>query len=168
MNALEQLDATFSALSDPTRRAILARLAAGEVASSDMSGAILTARKWGCMGSIARLFRPSVSSTRSPLILGVSLNQENRSRSPRSARTKVKRHSEALCFIPRERPAMPQLPPAWSTALPLATTGSQSCPHPLGRREKGDLGDLQDIRRHCVSPGCTHLCCPKGQYDRFL
>jgi DNA-binding transcriptional ArsR family regulator len=30
MKASEQLDATFSALSDPTRRAILARLAAGE------------------------------------------------------------------------------------------------------------------------------------------
>ena len=41
------------------------------------------------------------------------------------------RHSETLCFIPRERPAMPQLPPAWSMALPLATTGSQSCSHPL-------------------------------------
>jgi DNA-binding transcriptional ArsR family regulator len=37
MNTLEQLDATFSALSDPTRRAILARLAAGEATVMELA-----------------------------------------------------------------------------------------------------------------------------------
>jgi DNA-binding transcriptional ArsR family regulator len=37
MNAATQLDATFSALSDPTRRAILARLAAGEATVMELA-----------------------------------------------------------------------------------------------------------------------------------
>jgi DNA-binding transcriptional ArsR family regulator len=37
MGGLEQLDATFSALSDPTRRAILARLAAGEATVMELA-----------------------------------------------------------------------------------------------------------------------------------
>ncbi|HVW84983.1 MAG TPA: metalloregulator ArsR/SmtB family transcription factor [Bryobacteraceae bacterium] len=37
MNASPQLDATFTALADPTRRAILARLAAGEASVSELA-----------------------------------------------------------------------------------------------------------------------------------
>ena len=37
MKISEQLDATFSALSDPTRRAILARLAAGEATVMELA-----------------------------------------------------------------------------------------------------------------------------------
>jgi DNA-binding transcriptional ArsR family regulator len=37
MNASEQLDATFLALSDPTRRAILARLAEGEASVAELA-----------------------------------------------------------------------------------------------------------------------------------
>jgi DNA-binding transcriptional ArsR family regulator len=37
MNTSEQLDATFSALSDPTRRAILARLASGEATVMELA-----------------------------------------------------------------------------------------------------------------------------------
>jgi len=37
MNISEQLDATFSALSDPTRRAILARLASGEATVMELA-----------------------------------------------------------------------------------------------------------------------------------
>lgn len=37
MNATEQLDATFFALSDPTRRAILARLAEGEASVNELA-----------------------------------------------------------------------------------------------------------------------------------
>lgn len=35
---LERLDATFAALADPTRRAILARLAAGEASVTELAG----------------------------------------------------------------------------------------------------------------------------------
>jgi DNA-binding transcriptional ArsR family regulator len=37
MTAAERLDATFAALADPTRRAILARLASGEAAVSELA-----------------------------------------------------------------------------------------------------------------------------------
>lgn len=37
MNATERLDATFFALADPTRRAILARLAEGEAAVNELA-----------------------------------------------------------------------------------------------------------------------------------
>ena len=37
MTSSAQLDATFSALADPTRRAILARLAAGEVSVTELA-----------------------------------------------------------------------------------------------------------------------------------
>lgn len=37
MTAAQQLDATFAALADPTRRAILARLAAGEASVADLA-----------------------------------------------------------------------------------------------------------------------------------
>src|SRR5689334_13130499 len=37
MNASEQLDATFLALADPTRRAILARLAEGEASVAELA-----------------------------------------------------------------------------------------------------------------------------------
>src|SRR5688572_16275190 len=37
MNVVEQLDATFAALSDPTRRAILARLATGEATVTELA-----------------------------------------------------------------------------------------------------------------------------------
>jgi DNA-binding transcriptional ArsR family regulator len=37
MTAAERLDATFAALADPTRRAILARLAGGEAAVSELA-----------------------------------------------------------------------------------------------------------------------------------
>ena len=37
MNASQRLDATFAALADPTRRAILARLAAGEASVSELA-----------------------------------------------------------------------------------------------------------------------------------
>jgi len=37
MNAAGQLDATFAALADPTRRAILARLAAGEASVTELA-----------------------------------------------------------------------------------------------------------------------------------
>ena len=37
MTATERLDATFAALADPTRRAILARLAAGEASVTDLA-----------------------------------------------------------------------------------------------------------------------------------
>lgn len=37
MNATRRLDATFSALADPTRRAILARLASGEASVTDLA-----------------------------------------------------------------------------------------------------------------------------------
>lgn len=37
MRATERLDATFTALADPTRRAILARLARGEASVSELS-----------------------------------------------------------------------------------------------------------------------------------
>jgi DNA-binding transcriptional ArsR family regulator len=37
MNATERLDATFRALADPTRRAILARLAGGEASVSELA-----------------------------------------------------------------------------------------------------------------------------------
>jgi len=37
MNATEQLDATFFALADPTRRAILARLASGEASVTELA-----------------------------------------------------------------------------------------------------------------------------------
>jgi DNA-binding transcriptional ArsR family regulator len=37
MHATDQLDATFSALADPTRRAILARLAEGEATVSELA-----------------------------------------------------------------------------------------------------------------------------------
>jgi DNA-binding transcriptional ArsR family regulator len=37
MNAAARLDATFMALADPTRRAILARLASGEAAVNELS-----------------------------------------------------------------------------------------------------------------------------------
>ena len=36
MNASQQLDATFAALADPTRRAILARLASGEATVNEL------------------------------------------------------------------------------------------------------------------------------------
>jgi DNA-binding transcriptional ArsR family regulator len=36
MNASQQLDATFAALADPTRRAILARLASGEASVNEL------------------------------------------------------------------------------------------------------------------------------------
>lgn len=38
MNGSERLDATFLALADPTRRAILARLAEGEASVAELSG----------------------------------------------------------------------------------------------------------------------------------
>ncbi len=38
MNSLEPLDATFAALADPTRRAILARLAMGEATVAELTG----------------------------------------------------------------------------------------------------------------------------------
>jgi DNA-binding transcriptional ArsR family regulator len=38
MNASERLDATFLALADPTRRAILARLAEGEASVAELAG----------------------------------------------------------------------------------------------------------------------------------
>lgn len=37
MNASDQLDATFAALADPTRRAILARLASGEASVMELT-----------------------------------------------------------------------------------------------------------------------------------
>src|SRR5919206_2931014 len=37
MNASERLDATFAALADPTRRAILARLASGEASVMELA-----------------------------------------------------------------------------------------------------------------------------------
>ena len=37
MPAIQQLDATFAALADPTRRAILARLAGGEASVSELA-----------------------------------------------------------------------------------------------------------------------------------
>jgi len=37
MNAPDQLDATFAALADPTRRAILARLATGEASVNELA-----------------------------------------------------------------------------------------------------------------------------------
>ncbi len=37
MNAAQRLDATFMALADPTRRAILARLALGEASVSELN-----------------------------------------------------------------------------------------------------------------------------------
>src|SRR5215475_12778236 len=37
MNSSESLDATFAALADPTRRAILARLATGEASVNDLA-----------------------------------------------------------------------------------------------------------------------------------
>ncbi|HTS25870.1 MAG TPA: metalloregulator ArsR/SmtB family transcription factor [Bryobacteraceae bacterium] len=37
MNASEQLDATFAALADPTRRAILARLMSGEASVNELA-----------------------------------------------------------------------------------------------------------------------------------
>lgn len=37
MNTAQRLDATFTALADPTRRAILARLASGEASVSELS-----------------------------------------------------------------------------------------------------------------------------------
>lgn len=37
MNAVQRLDATFAALADPTRRAILARLATGEASVLELS-----------------------------------------------------------------------------------------------------------------------------------
>jgi DNA-binding transcriptional ArsR family regulator len=37
MNASQRLDATFAALADPTRRAILARLAAGEASVNELA-----------------------------------------------------------------------------------------------------------------------------------
>src|SRR5215467_9325119 len=37
MNRSDRLDATFSALADPTRRAILARLASGEASVTDLA-----------------------------------------------------------------------------------------------------------------------------------
>lgn len=37
MNAVQQLDATFAALADPTRRAILARLAKGETSVLELA-----------------------------------------------------------------------------------------------------------------------------------
>jgi DNA-binding transcriptional ArsR family regulator len=38
MNAAQRLDATFMALADPTRRAILARLAQGEASVAELAG----------------------------------------------------------------------------------------------------------------------------------
>lgn len=38
MRSSDRLDATFAALADPTRRAILARLAKGEAALTDLAG----------------------------------------------------------------------------------------------------------------------------------
>lgn len=38
MNQAQRLDATFAALADPTRRAILARLAAGEASVGELAG----------------------------------------------------------------------------------------------------------------------------------
>lgn len=38
MNAADRLDATFMALADPTRRAILARLAEGEASVAELAG----------------------------------------------------------------------------------------------------------------------------------
>jgi DNA-binding transcriptional ArsR family regulator len=38
MNASDRLDATFMALADPTRRAILARLARGEASVAELAG----------------------------------------------------------------------------------------------------------------------------------
>ena len=38
MTAAERLDATFAALADPTRRAILARLAAGDAPVAELAG----------------------------------------------------------------------------------------------------------------------------------
>ena len=42
---MQRLDLTFSALSDPTRRAILSRLATGEAAVDEGFGAVLIERE---------------------------------------------------------------------------------------------------------------------------
>lgn len=89
MQAAERLDLTFSALADPTRRAILARLATGEASVQELSEPF-------------EMSQPAISKHLKVLeragLISVDIDAQRRPR-----RLEVKRLEEAVDWIERYR-----------------------------------------------------------------
>jgi DNA-binding transcriptional ArsR family regulator len=89
MHSTERLDLTFSALADPTRRAILARLATGEASVQELSAPF-------------EISQPAISKHLKVLeragLISVDIDAQRRPR-----RLEVKRLEEAVDWIDRYR-----------------------------------------------------------------